>query len=71
MQGVLVFIIEKMMVEMFKLLELGINKLPSKSTKEKEKEKETASYREITPPEALIDQEGWKVSFPHRMYTCS
>ncbi len=71
MQGVLVFIIEKMMVKMFKLPELRINKLPPKSTKEKEKEKKTTNYQKIIPPKALIDQEGWKVSFFHGMYTCS
>lgn len=39
-QGILVFIIEKTVAKMLKLLKIGINKLLAKPTKEKEKEKE-------------------------------
>jgi hypothetical protein len=56
-QEVLVFIIEKTMVEMLRLSKLGITKIPTKLTKEKEKEKErekeVAIYQKIVPLEAL------------------
>jgi hypothetical protein len=39
---------------MLNLLEIGISKLPPKSTKEKEKEKEVAIYWKIIPLETLI-----------------
>jgi hypothetical protein len=39
-KGVLVFITETLVAKMFNLPKIGISKLPSKLTKEKEKEKE-------------------------------
>jgi hypothetical protein len=54
-QGVSVFITEKMMVEMFNLPKIGISKLPPKLTKEKEKENEVFIYQKIVPPKALVD----------------
>jgi len=68
MEGVLVFIIEKIVVEMLKLLETNINKLPAKPTKEKEKEKEAIIYRKIAPLKTLVNQEGQKVSLLKGMY---
>jgi hypothetical protein len=71
-QGILVFIIEETVTKMFNLSKIGITKLLAKPTKEKdtkiEKEKEAATYRKITSPEALVDYEGWKVSFLKGMY---
>ncbi len=59
-QGVLIFITKKMVVEMFHLPELGIIKLLAKPTKEKdkerEKEREVAIYRKIVLLEALVDR---------------
>ncbi len=40
---------------MFKLLEIGINKLPPKLIKEKEKENEVVVYQKIVPPKALLN----------------
>ncbi len=60
------------MVEMFQLSKSSITKIPTKPTKEKEKEKErekeVAIYQKIVPLEALVNQEGWKVSFLKGMY---
>jgi hypothetical protein len=57
---------------MFNLSKINITKLLAKLTKEKdmkiEREKEAATYQKITSPEALIDWEGWKVSFLKGMY---
>ncbi len=53
---------------MFNLPKINMGKLPSKPTKEKEKEKEAVVYRKIIPLEALIDREGWKVSLLKGMY---
>ncbi len=58
LQGVLISITEKMVVEMLKLLKTCISKLLTKPTKEKEKENEAVVYRKITQLEVLIDQEG-------------
>ncbi len=44
-----------MVAKMLNLLEIGINKLSPKLTKEKEKEKEVAIYWKIIPLEALVD----------------
>lgn len=54
-QGVLVFITEKTMAKMFNLLEIGINKLPPKLIKEKEKENAMVVYQKIVPPKALVN----------------
>jgi hypothetical protein len=43
-KGVMVFIIEKMVVKMLQLSKIGLNKLPTKPTMEKEKEKEVITY---------------------------
>jgi hypothetical protein len=43
-QGVSIFITKKMVVQMFQLLETSLSKLPTKPTKEKEKEKEAVIY---------------------------
>jgi hypothetical protein len=51
----MVFITKKMMVEMLKLLKVGMTKLLAKPTKEKEKEKEAIVYWKIAPTEALVD----------------
>jgi hypothetical protein len=67
-QGVLVFMIEKIVAEMFKLSKIGINKLLAKPTKEKEKEKEADVYGTIVPSKALVDKEGWKVSLLKGIY---
>ncbi len=55
MQGISIFIIKKMVANMFNLLEISINKLLTKPTKEKEREKEEAIYWKIIPLEALIN----------------
>jgi hypothetical protein len=34
----------------------------------KEKENKVVVYHKITPPKALVDQEGWKVSLLNGMY---
>ncbi len=68
MQGVLIFIIEKIVAEMFKLSKIGINKLLAKLTKEKEKEKEANVYGKIVSSKALVDWEGWKVYLLKGMY---
>jgi len=54
-QGIPIFIIEKMVAEMLNLLEVGIIKLLTKPTKEKEREKEAAIYGKNVPLEALVD----------------
>jgi hypothetical protein len=56
------------MVEMFKLPKVGITKLLAKPMKEKEKKMEAIVYWKITPPEALVDKERWKVSLCKGMY---
>ncbi len=43
-QGVSIFIIKKMVANMFNLLKIGINKLLTKPTKEKESVKEASIY---------------------------
>lgn len=68
MQRVSIFIIIETVAEMLNLPKISINKLLSKPTKEKEREKEAAIQRKITPLEALINQEGWKVSLLNGMY---
>jgi hypothetical protein len=57
-----------MMVEMLKLLKVGITKLSAKRTQETKKEMEVIVYWKITPLETLVDQEGWKVSCFKGMY---
>jgi hypothetical protein len=54
MQGVPIFITENVVAEMFNILEIGINKLLPKPTKEKEK-KEATTYQKNVPLEALVD----------------
>lgn len=61
MQGVLVFTIEKTMVEMFNLPETSITKLATKPTKEKDKEKKATIFWKIVSPEALVNREGRNV----------
>jgi hypothetical protein len=51
----LVFITEKLVVEMFKLSNVPVSKLSTKPTKEKEKEKEAVVYRKIIPSKTLVD----------------
>jgi hypothetical protein len=58
MQGILISITKKMVVEMLKLLKTCISKLLTKPTKEKKKEKEAVIYQKIAQLEALIDREG-------------
>ncbi len=56
---------------MFCLLELGITKIPTKLTKDKVKEKKgkgAGNLLEIAPLNALVDQEGLKVSLSKGMY---
>ncbi len=53
---------------MFKLSKTCINKLLTKPTKKKDKEKEATIYWEILPLEAFVNQEGWKVSLLEGMY---
>jgi hypothetical protein len=53
---------------MLNLPKISINKLLSKPTKEKEREKEAAIYQEITPLKTLINRKGWKVSLLNGMY---
>jgi len=67
-KGVLVFITETWMAKMFNLPKNRHNKLPSKPTKEKEKEKEAIIYRKIISLEVLVNREGWKVSLFKGMY---
>ncbi len=45
------------MTEMFNLPKLGIGKLPSKPTKEKEKQKEMIVYPKFVSLNALVDRE--------------
>jgi len=54
-QGIPIFIIEKMVAEMFNLPKIGIIKLLTKPTKKKEREKEAAIYGKNVPLEALVD----------------
>ncbi len=68
MQRVSIFIIIETVAEMLNLLKISINKLLNKPTKEKEREKDVAIYRKITPLEALINRKGWKVSLLNGMY---
>ncbi len=72
MQEVPIFIIEKTMAKMFNLPKSNIANLPTKPIKEKDKERErekkAAIYQKIASLEALIDQEGWKVSLLKGMY---
>jgi len=44
-QGVSVFMTKKTVAKMLDLPKIGINKLPTKPTKEKEREKEVAIYQ--------------------------
>jgi hypothetical protein len=44
------------------LVEIVINKLSPKPTKEKEKGKEVVIYQKIVPQETLVNRKGWKVS---------
>ncbi len=53
---------------MLNLPKIGISKLPSKLTKEKEKEKEAIVYRKIISLEVLVIREEWKVSLFKDMY---
>lgn len=71
MQRVSIFIIIETVAEMLNLLKISINKLLSKPTKEKEREKDVAIYRKITPLEALINRKGWKVSLLNGMYVAN
>jgi hypothetical protein len=68
MQRVSIFIIIETVAEMFNLPKISINKLLSKPTKEKEREKEAAIYRKITLLKALINRERWEVSLLNGMY---
>jgi len=64
--GILIFITEKIVFEMFNLLKITLaNYCPSRPTKKKRKKNQ--SFK-ITPSKALIDQEGWKVSLLKGMY---
>jgi hypothetical protein len=60
------------MTKVFNFSKINITKLLAKLTKEKDtkikREKEAATYRKITSPEAFIDWEGWKVSLLKGMY---
>jgi hypothetical protein len=67
-KGVLVFITEILVAKMLNLPKIGISKLPSKLTKEKEKEKEAIVYRKIISLEVLVIREEWKVSLFKDMY---
>jgi hypothetical protein len=55
MQGILMSITEKLVMEMLKLSKTCINKLLANLTKEKEKEKEVVVYQKIAPLETLVD----------------
>jgi hypothetical protein len=57
-QGVLVFITKKTVAEMLNLPKIGISKLPTKPTNEKEREKEATIYQKITTLETFVDQGG-------------
>jgi hypothetical protein len=58
-QGVLIFITEKIVAKMLHILELGITKLLIKPAKDKDKERrkerEAAIYYKIISPKALVD----------------
>jgi hypothetical protein len=43
-------------------------KLTKEKNKEREREREATIYRKIVSLEALVDQQGWKVSLPKGMY---
>ncbi len=47
-----------MVVKMLQLPKIGLNKLPTKPTKEEEKEKEAVVYQKIAPLEAFVNWEG-------------
>jgi hypothetical protein len=49
-------------------LQFGLVKSLAKPQKEKEKEKEVAIHLKIVQPNAIVDCEGWKVSFLKGMY---
>jgi hypothetical protein len=57
-QGVSVFMTKKTVAKMLDLPKIGINKLPTKPTKEKEREKEVAIYQQVIPPKTFINRGG-------------